>query len=692
MGYRNRWAGGALRAAVGLFIVGGAAGAYAQLNVRSLPPQILNFNIKHQAGQPIPFEPAGQIDTASFFPQIDTTVSQRDIKPRPGVKSGAMPVGRPNNIFAGGVGGSSRAVPDTRFPGIGFTGSIPPDCSSAVGPSHVVQTVNSSIAFYDKATGNMTFSQASNQFFAGTGATPSQFDPRVVFDQYNSRWIILFLGLNQGQAISQLLIATSDDANPNGTWNRFVVDSSVDDGIADSWFDYPGVGYTADAFVVSGNMFQFGGGFTAIQSFVIPTAPMYNNTGATAVPFTVVGQGFNIRPGITHTPGATMIYGISLETNASVRLWAYSALDTATPTLTSTTASVQQFSGSGDAPSGGTGIMDTIGDRTMDAMSRGTNFVATHTVILPGDNKSSVRWYEFNMGTWPTSGVPTLVQQGNITLGANQWAFMPAITMNSFGDISVIYTRSSASIFSDLVVSSRVVADPPGQMGAPTLIRSGLASNNAWRWGDYFTVTVDPSDDATFWGHGEVTRGDGWWATEITSWTVTTGGGGGGGGGGVDYDPTAVSAFMGTYNAGGLSDVLDSDNLFFDVDSVLLPGQGYFSAAEANFTIAEAAASVTELTVTVEANVDPGVTATGTVFLWNWTTNRFEYGKAFDVQKQGNDLQGVKLKTNPSKFVSGTGEVRVVFRAHDPFRRRGTNPSPFRLRTDLVKLNVKSSS
>ena len=78
--------------------------------------------------------------------------------------------------------------------------------------------------------------------------------------------------------------------------------------------------------------------------------------------------------------------------------------------------------------------------------------------------------------------------------------------------------------------------------------------------------------------------------------------------------------------------------------------------------------------------------------MWNWTTNRFEYGKAFDVQKLGNDLQGVKLKTNPSKFVSGTGEVRVVFRAHDPFRRRGTNPSPFRLRTDLVKLNVKSSS
>jgi hypothetical protein len=653
-----------------------------------MPPTFAQVNVEHDPSPTREAVPKGQIDTASFFPQIDTTIGQRGFRPRPGEKMGGLPLDRPNGLVAGGLGGSSLGVPSAKFPGIGFTGWIPPDCSSAVGTSHVVQTVNSSIAFFDKATGNMTFSQASTQFFAGIGAVSFQFDPRAVYDQYNDRFIILFLGQDDGTATSQFLIAVSDDGNPNGLWNRFLVDSSSDDGIPDSWFDYPGVGHTADSIVISGNMFQFGGGFTAIGSFVIPTAGLYNNTGATVTPFITVGQGFNIRPGITYTPGSTMVYGISLATNASVRLWAFTGLDTATPALTSTTLAVQQFAGIGAAPSGGSGINDTISGRTMDACSRGTSFLACHTIAVPADNKASVRWYEFDMGTWPTAGVPSLAQQGNITLNAGQWAYMPAISKNSFGDISVIYTRSSNSIFSDLVISTRLQTDPAGTISAPTLLRGGLASNGSFRWGDYFTVTVDPTDDATFWGHGEVTRADGQWATELTSWTVTTGGGGGGGG--VNYPPTSVNTITGTYNAGALGDLLTSDNLFYDVDSVHLPGLGYFAAIQADFTIAEAAGAVTELTATVEENVDPGISATGMVFFWNWNTGAYEYGKAFSVEKVGNDQQGVKIKTNPGKYVSNTGQVRILVRSHDPYRRRGINPSPFRMRTDFVQLNVKS--
>ncbi len=680
-------ASGTLRIAFGLVIVGVASGAFAQLNIRSMPPTLLQVSKRHDPGPARHFSPSQQIDTLSFFPQIDTTIGQRGFRRRPGEKDGSLAIGAPNSTPFGGVGGTSRSVLGPTFPGIGFTGWIPPDCSAAVGTSHIVQTVNSSIAFYDKSTGNVQFSQASTQFFAGLGATSFQFDPRVMYDQYNDRFVIIFLALDEANEVSQMLIAASDDGNPNGLWNRFVFDSSVDDGIANSWLDYHGVGFSPNSIVVSGNMFQFGAGFTAMQSWVFQSAPIYNNTGATAVPFTVTGLGFNTRPGVTYTPGTTTVYGISLNTNSSVRLWAYTGLDTATPALTSVVMPVQQYSNVGAAPSGGAGVLDSLSGRTMDAVSRGNSFLGAHTIVVPGDNKASIRWYEFDMGSWPTSGTPTLSQQGNITLGAGQWAIMPAISKNSFGDISVIYTRSSNSIFSDLVTSSRVQSDPAGTIGGPTLIRGGLTSSQMGRWGDYFSMSIDPSDDATFWGHGEVVRADGLWATEIQSWTVSSGGGGGGG---VDYDAISLTSFMGTYNAGGLAEATTSDNLTFDVDSILLPGQGHFGAVQADFLIAEPGAGVTELNVKVETNVDPGVSATGTVFLWNWNQNRFEYGKAFPVRRLGNDIQSVKLKTSLAKYVSGTGQVRVVIRAHDPFRFRGTSPSPFRLRTDLVKLTVKS--
>jgi hypothetical protein len=486
------------------------------------------------------------------------------------------------------------------------------------------------------------------------------------------------------------LIAVSDDGDPNGTWTRYVLDASMDSGIEDSLLDYHGIGFTADAIVVSGNMFGFASfNLTAIGSWVIPTAPLYSGGALTVTPFTTTGQGYNIRPGITFTPGATTLYGISIASTSSMRLWAFTGLNTAAPALTSTTINVQQFSFVGDAPSGGSLVNDSISDRTMDSMSRGTAYIAAHTIALPGDNKSSVRWYEFDMGTWPTSGTPSIVQQGNITLGAGQWAYMPALSMNSLGDISVIYTRSSSSLFGDLVVSSRTAADPVGSMGAPVLIRSSLNGNPWWRWGDYFTVNVDPTDDATFWGAGETMLSNGNWATEISTWTVSSGGGGGGGG--VDYDATAVAAFMGVYNAGGLLEVATSDNLFFDVDSVVNGGLGHFAAAQVDYSIVEPSQSVTSLTLKIEANCDPGVTATGMVFLWDWTTNQFEYANAFSIEKLGNNINLTKITDNPGQYVSNTGQVRAVFRAHEPFRRRGALLNPFRLRLDLAKLTIVAS-
>ncbi len=574
-----------------------------------------------------------------------------------------------------------------------FTGSLPPDCHIAVGPNHVVQVVNSQISFYDKTTGAVQFTQASIQFFSGSGAATDQFDPRIMYDQYNSRWIYLTLALG-ASGVSQIAIAVSDDSNPHGSWNRFILNSALDLGGGDiAWLDYPMVGYSKDALVIGGNM--FGSTNFAGRALVVRTAGLYDNTGLTAASFLLnwPADGHSLQPGETFTPSATTIYGINLASGSSVRLWAFTGVDTATPALTSTTLPVLPFAGVGFVPSGSSGAgLDAISDRVLDAMSRDNFFLAAHSITKIGDNKSSVRWYEVDMGSWPASGLPSMAQQGNITLGTGQYALMPAITKNSFGDISIIYTRSSTSIFSDLVVSTRVVSDPPGTMGFPTLLRSGLGSNDSFssraRWGDYFAALVDPTDDATFWGDGQVTRADGFWATEIQSWTVTTGGPGGGGG--VDYDVIALSTYMGAYNAGSMAEVTASDNLTFDVDSVLRPGQGHFGAIQADFLIAEPGANVTTLTFTVEGNVDPGVTATGMVFLWNWNTNLFEYGKAFDVQKLGNDLQATKIKDNPGRFVSNTGQVRMVFRAHDPFRRRGTSPSPFRLRTDLVKLNVKT--
>lgn len=74
--------------------------------------------------------------------------------------------------------------------------SIPPDTMGAVGPSHLVETLNTEVAFFNKSTGAIV-SQVSLQSFwssLGTGAgqpANSPFDPKVIYDQHSGRFIIV---------------------------------------------------------------------------------------------------------------------------------------------------------------------------------------------------------------------------------------------------------------------------------------------------------------------------------------------------------------------------------------------------------------------------------------------------------------------------------------------------------------------
>jgi hypothetical protein len=660
-----------------------AAVSFAQIHSLGFPSSVFQKTTIHAPGPKIELKSLGTISTYGFFPAIDNSIGQKAIRPRPREARSPLPVGRSNSLIAGSMTAKTKSNPGALFPGIQFTGSIPPDCSSAVGFDHIVQTVNSRIAFFDRTTELPTFLQNSTQFFSDlSDAVPFQFDPRAIYDQYSDRFIIIFLALDEGASDSQILIAVSDDGDPNGNWNRFLLDSAIDVGGENSWFDYPMVGHTEDALVISGNMFTFDTfSFTGIQAFAISLIDLYADNGVTATSFTITGQGFNLQPGDTYTPGATTVYGISLESTTSVRLWAFTALNTATPLLTSTTIGVPAFGTASPAPSGSiTFGIDTISGRTMDAVSRGSRFLGVHTIQAAGPTKSSIRWYEFEMGTWPAAGAPSVVQQGNITLLANQWACMPAISKNMDDSISILYTRSSPTIFSDLVVSSRSSFDALGTMGEPTLIREGLAPSVAFRWGDYFTVSVDPVDDRTFWGHGMVTRSDGLWATEITSWTVprvTT----------TDYNALSISTLTGTHTGGGLAQVLASDDTYYDVTGVLLPGIGYFASNQIDFTIVENPALIVQLLFTLEAKSTPTETVSGSVFLWNWTTSQFELGNTFGL-KLGDSTSTAKLKTNFLKYINGAGQIRIAVRAHDPFRRDGARPQAFQFRTDLAQLQI----
>ncbi len=91
---------------------------------------------------------------------------------------------------------------------------------------------------------------------------------------------------------------------------------------------------------------------------------------------------------------------------------------------------------------------------------------------------------------------------------------MGSIGIDRSGGLALAYTTSSASAFPSLQHASRAAGDAAGTLQAEGTLFAGTGSQTASsRWGDYSALTVDPSDDCTFWYTNEyysVNSGNGW--------------------------------------------------------------------------------------------------------------------------------------------------------------------------------------
>jgi hypothetical protein len=154
--------------------------------------------------------------------------------------------------------------------------------------------------------------------------------------------------------------------------------------------------------------------------------------------------------------------------------------------------------------------------------SRATSCAASCTASAPAGGAAGgvaggaagAVWYEVNV----SGATPTLVQSGRIAAAAGEHTIFPAVAVNDGGSVALVYGRTSATLNPTLEVAGRLPCDPPGVLGASTVIGASTTSPSGsnQRWGDYFATAIDPVDGRTFWVIGELRNGAGW-TTEIAS-------------------------------------------------------------------------------------------------------------------------------------------------------------------------------
>src|SRR5689334_17718233 len=178
---------------------------------------------------------------------------------------------------------------------------IPPDTQGAVGPNHLMVTLNSQVRIQTRA--GATLSTVSlNGFWATFGHT-NVFDPRVYYDTTAGRWIFISLS-DWRTATSSLLVGVSQSGDPTGNWNLY--DTDIDSANA-IFADYPNVGFNRDWIVVATDTYRVSDvSFVAERLYTFGKANLYAGGASSFTLFQDTTGSAQVPAVITDTSVSTM--------------------------------------------------------------------------------------------------------------------------------------------------------------------------------------------------------------------------------------------------------------------------------------------------------------------------------------------------------------------------------------------------
>ncbi|HSP72620.1 MAG TPA: hypothetical protein VLN26_09645 [Gaiellaceae bacterium] len=519
----------------------------------------------------------------------------------------------------------------TNFEGIGqgFSGpqgtftvnSAPPDPNSAVGPNNIVEVVNSALAVFNKSGTPLYGPVQTNTLWGGFGGgcqSNNDGDATVAYDRIADRWIISQFSVSTTPYLQCVAVSTSGD--PTGSYHRYAFQYA-------NFPDYPKLGVWPDAYYTTFNMFKNGTTFAGPEVCAYDRSKMLSGQAATQQCFQLSTAYGGLLPsdldGSTLPPAGSPNYVLGFGTN-SLLLWKLHVdwTTTANTTLSGpTTISVASFSpacsGGGTCipQSGTTQQLDSLADRLMYRLAY-RNFgdheslVVDHSVVA--GSSVGVRWYELRS----PNGTPTVYQQGTYAPdGGYRW--MGSAAMDHNGDIALGYSVSSSSLFPGIRYTARLAGDPSGQMtqGEGTLLNGGGSQTGGLsRWGDYTSLSVDPSDDCTFWYTNQYLASTGSfnWHTRIGAFKLTSCGSTTTNDFSLSASPSSIGIAQGGSGTSTISTAVTSGS----AQTVSLSASGQPAGTTVSFTPSSVSAGASStMTVDVGSSTAAGtytITVTGT--------------------------------------------------------------------------------
>lgn len=441
---------------------------------------------------------------------------------------------------------------------------IPPDTNGDVSENEYIQWINTSWAIFDKVTGARTSGPtAGNSFWASFPLTSrcrttNAGDPLAIWDDRAGRWLMSqFTTPAAGSNSGTQCVAISQTADPLGAYYLYEF-------AWPSFGDYPHIGIWNDesgsqsAYVLVTHEFNL----TPVQQFLgaafiaLDREKMLTGQPATAVRF-AGNDAYGATPAhldgsraapagacptIVHYDGESseyLFWDLCLDwaTPANSALSPVQRVAASTPFVANFTA-VPQLGSSVPLDSFGTHVMYRASAWAYEPGAPTTVSLVINHAVKADEDAGAVKWVHFNMkpagstfdelfsddfdGAAAAGLEKSIVQEG--AFGPDEHVrWMAGIAIDKSLNIGLGHNVGGATISPRIRTTGRTFSDPAGQMRdeqecSPPNTGSQTGSfSGRGRWGDYSSMSMDPSDECTFWFTGEyyATTSNSSWSTRI---------------------------------------------------------------------------------------------------------------------------------------------------------------------------------
>ncbi len=408
----------------------------------------------------------------------------------------------------------------------GFDGAIVsavPDTQIAVGPNHVVETVNWTMRIFTR-TGTTIQTPALHNFFGipnsfGLPVGNFEGDPRVIYDAISGRWLASYMTSNSSEA--RVYLAVSGSSDPTGVWCTSYLARQAMTPLD----DHPDIGVTNDKFSVSFNEFDNFASRLTFSHLGEQTVVMQKSDWL-ACSSSIGTSYLALRPSLsTEAQPVQSLSSVSDQLVAHFNSWPTNQLCidriTGTPNAgpvsrqTSCVTVALQASAISSAnvytatQAGGSVLINAGDFRVLQAVwQNGELWIAADDLC--------------NWGT-KTDPCLHLVAVDTTRMAVDQdilWGsqgygyYYPALGLDASGDLYVVFSYSSPSVYVSTAYTGRLTTDPPNTLRNPTILRAGEVYYSSTdpdipgtaRWGDYLGAGADPANASCVWVIGQYAK------------------------------------------------------------------------------------------------------------------------------------------------------------------------------------------